>query len=109
MRFIQKVVDFANIALYTYSIVKLLISHKGGRQLKDIIIHKKIIDLSFIKKLRIENHLSQADLASILGLNNHDKYARRENGEYKFQASEIQMLAELYHLPMEKFFTYSVR
>ncbi|WP_373879790.1 helix-turn-helix transcriptional regulator [Levilactobacillus brevis] len=71
-------------------------------------IAKKRVDLEFIKRLRNENHLSQADVTKAIGLSTPDKYNRRENGDYNFKAEELQALAELFHVPMEKFFTSSV-
>lgn len=71
-------------------------------------IAKKRVDLEFIKNLRNENHLSQVEVAEALGLSTPDKYNRRENGDYNFKAEELQALAVLFHVQMEKFFTSSV-
>lgn len=71
-------------------------------------IEKKTVDLNYIKQLRKDNNYSNSELADMLGFKSVDKYTRRENGVYNFQASELQMLAELYGVDMENFFTSTV-
>lgn len=71
-------------------------------------IKKKTVDLNYIKQLRKDNNYSNSELAKMLGFKSVDKYTRRENGVYHFQASELQMLSELYGVDMENFFTLSV-
>lgn len=66
---------------------------------------KRKLDLDYIKKLREENHYSQAYMAEQLGLKSTDKYTRRENGQYNFQSSELPILSDLLNTPIEKFFT----
>lgn len=60
---------------------------KGGGKMPEI-------NLSFIRERRRELKLSQSEMAKSLKLRTPEKYSRRENGEYKFQAVELPILAQ---------------
>lgn len=59
------------------------------------------INLDFIKKRRKSLGISQADVAKKLKLKTPEKYNRRENGEYKFQAVELPLLAKALEVGIE--------
>lgn len=65
---------------------------------------KKKINLSLIKKKRLELGFSNEDMANSLGLASPDKYFRREHGTYKFQAAELPALSKKLEIPLEKIF-----
>ncbi|MBW0437234.1 helix-turn-helix domain-containing protein [Lactobacillus crispatus] len=65
---------------------------------------KKQINLSLIKKKRLELGFSNEDMANSLGLASPDKYFRREHGTYKFQAAELPALSKKLEIPLEKIF-----
>ena len=65
---------------------------------------KKQINLSLIKKKRLELGFSNEDMANSLGLASPDKYFRREHGTYKFQAAELPALSKKREIPLEKIF-----
>lgn len=75
----------------------------------DFQVQTKEVDLKFIKIVRIENHYSMAKTARLLGLSGTEKYLRRENGEYNFKPEELSVLADVWNVPMEKFFTSNLR
>ena len=50
------------------------------------------INLSLIKKLRIDKGFTYGDMAKALGLKEAEKYYRREQGKYRFQATELPPL-----------------
>lgn len=77
--------------------------------MKKQILNKQGVNLTYIKELRGKNHLSQTQMAQLLGLNSPDKYTRRENGEYSIQTNELLIISEVFNVPMEKFFPSSVR
>ena len=72
-------------------------------------VKSKEVDLNFIKSVRVDNHFSMAQTARILGLKGTEKYLRRENGEYNFKPEELSVLADVWKIPMEKFFTSNLR
>lgn len=65
---------------------------------------KRQINLSLIKKKRLELGFSNEDMANSLGLASPDKYFRREHGTYKFQAAELPALSKKLEIPLEKIF-----
>ena len=65
---------------------------------------KKQINLSLIKKKRLELGFSNEDMANSLGLASPDKYFRRAHGTYKFQAAELPALSKKLEIPLEKIF-----
>lgn len=67
------------------------------------------VDLELIKQRRNDLGISQKEMASSLGLRAIEKYSRRESGEYKFQATEIPLLARQLKIPIEKIFKQSLR
>ncbi|MGX6407147.1 helix-turn-helix transcriptional regulator [Lactiplantibacillus plantarum] len=67
-------------------------------------IERKTVNLKLLRELRKRHHYTQTQVAKIIGLTSTDKYTRRENGDYNFQASELMALSELYGVKMEKFF-----
>lgn len=67
------------------------------------------VDLELIKQRRNDLGISQKEMASSLGLRAIEKYSRRESGEYKFQATEIPLLARQLKIPIEKIFKKSLR
>ncbi|VDG25733.1 helix-turn-helix transcriptional regulator [Lactiplantibacillus mudanjiangensis] len=67
-------------------------------------ITKKSINIRYIKQLREKNHLSQTQVSKLIGLTSPDKYNRRENGDFNFQATELQALSQLFNVKMENFF-----
>lgn len=70
-------------------VIKMRKTHlrKGGGKMPEI-------NLSFIRERRRELKLSQSEMAKSLKLRTPEKYSRRENGEYKFQAVELPILAQ---------------
>lgn len=62
------------------------------------------VNLKLIKQRRTELGLTQAMMAKELNLAFAEKYARRENGIYKFQVEELPILAKILKIPMEKFY-----
>ncbi len=62
------------------------------------------VNLKLIKQRRTELGLTQAMMAKELNLAFAEKYARRENGVYKFQIEELPILAKILKIPMEKIY-----
>ncbi|MFT8583765.1 helix-turn-helix transcriptional regulator [Liquorilactobacillus hordei] len=69
---------------------------------------KVAVDLKFIEELRNKKGFTYAEMAKELGLKGTDKYYRREKGEYKFQATELPILARKLNVPIEKIFAYNL-
>ena len=59
------------------------------------------INLPFIRARRIELKLSQSKMAKSLNLRTPEKYSRRENGEYNFQAVELPILAKTLEVELQ--------
>lgn len=66
------------------------------------------INLLLIKNLRVQKKMSQADMATALGLNNMWTYHRKERGEQAFTAEELNLLAKFHKKRMEYFFEHNV-
>ncbi|WHO86422.1 XRE family transcriptional regulator [Limosilactobacillus oris] len=64
----------------------------------------KKINLKLIKETRIKLGFTYNDMAKALMLKEPEKYYRRENGTYNFQATEIPLLAHKLKIPMAKIF-----
>lgn len=62
------------------------------------------INLSLIKKLRIDKGFTYGDMTKALGLKEAEKYYRREQGKYRFQATELPPLAKKLGISIEKIF-----
>lgn len=62
------------------------------------------INLELIKKLRSKKGFTYGDMAGALGLKEPEKYYRREQGKYRFQATELPPLAKKLGIPIEKIF-----
>ena len=62
------------------------------------------INLSLIKKLGIDKGFTYGDMAKALGLKEAEKYYRREQGKYRFQATELPPLAKKLGISIEKIF-----
>lgn len=62
------------------------------------------VNLQLIKKLREKKGMSQAEMAQALRLKTSEKYTRRENGEYRFQASEIPVIATVLGVRIESLY-----
>ncbi|MDR7924947.1 helix-turn-helix transcriptional regulator [Latilactobacillus sakei] len=63
------------------------------------------LNLNSIRKLREKNGLTKSDMAKRLGFKTTEKYSRRENGEYNFQVDELPIMAAIFKVSMEKFFS----
>lgn len=66
------------------------------------------LNLNSIRKLREKNGLTKSDMAKRLGFKTTEKYSRRENGEYNFQVDELPIMAAIFKVSMEKFFSQFV-
>ena len=62
------------------------------------------INLPLIKKLRINKGFTYSDMAKALGLKEAEKYYRREQGKYRFQAIELPPLARKLGIQIKKIF-----
>lgn len=67
-------------------------------------IKPKKIKLEYIKELREKNKLTKSEMARLMGFKTTEKYSRRENGEYNFQADELPMLSDILSVDIKKFF-----
>lgn len=63
------------------------------------------LNLNSIRKLREKNGLTKSDMAKRLGFKTTEKYSRRENDEYNFQVDELPIMAAIFKVSMEKFFS----
>ncbi len=63
------------------------------------------VNLKAIKKRRVELGITQIEMAKALKLSFAEKYARRENGVYKFQVEELPLLAKKLRIPIEKIYS----
>lgn len=66
------------------------------------------INLDLIKQKRLEKGYSNSDMARMLKLRDKVAYYRRENGDYKFQATELPFLSKALDIPLANFFTFNV-
>ena len=62
------------------------------------------VNLDLIRYLRKDKGFSQSEMAKALSLKTSEKYTRRENGTYHFQASEIPVLAEKLGVKIERLY-----
>lgn len=67
------------------------------------------INLKLIRDSRESQGVTQTHMAHVLGLPAVDKYNRRENGTYRFKATEIPVVANELGIPLEKIFVSSLR
>lgn len=67
------------------------------------------VDLEKIRSSREKMGVTKTEMAQALHLSGTDKYTRRESGEYKFKATEIPVLSQVLHIPMEKILVSSLR
>ncbi|WP_292017396.1 MULTISPECIES: helix-turn-helix domain-containing protein [unclassified Megasphaera] len=63
------------------------------------------VDLDYIKKRREELGITQAQMAKELGLSNPSGYNHYENGNRKFTAALMPIMAKILQCPMEKLYT----
>lgn len=63
------------------------------------------VNLKAIKKRRLELGITQKEMANALNLSFTEKYARRENGIYKFQVEELPLLAKTLQISLEKIYS----
>ncbi|MEW5321297.1 helix-turn-helix transcriptional regulator [Geobacillus thermoleovorans] len=63
------------------------------------------LNLHKVRELRKEKGLSQEDVANMLGFKTVYPYHRKECGQQSFTAEELMMLAQIYGVPYEIFFT----
>lgn len=63
------------------------------------------VNLKAIKKRRMELGITQKEMANALNLSFAEKYARRENGIYKFQVEELPLLAKTLQISLEKIYS----
>lgn len=66
---------------------------------------KKVIDLDFIKKRRLELGKSAQEMALDLGFKDGSTYWNYENGNYRLKADMLPRLAEILDCTIENFFT----
>lgn len=56
-----------------------------------------------LKALRVENRLTQADLAEKIGIS-ATTYTQKENGKYEFTESEIMKICQIFNKRPEEIF-----
>lgn len=56
-----------------------------------------------LKALRVENNISQYEIAKFLGIT-QSTYSWKENGKAEFTISEIEKLKKFFNLPYESIF-----
>lgn len=61
------------------------------------------INLKYIKALRAYNELTQTEVAEILGCT-FATYNKKENGRTDFTLDELNILANLFNVPVTNFF-----
>lgn len=66
---------------------------------------KRVIDLDFIKKKRLELGKSAQEMALELGFKDGSTYWNYENGNYRLKADMLPKLAEILGCNIENFFT----
>lgn len=59
------------------------------------------VNLKLIKHIREQKGISQLEMANALHLKSGEKYTRRENGKYRFQATEIPVVANKLGIKIE--------
>ena len=62
-------------------------------------------NLEFIKMRRQELGISTEQMAQSLGFQNYSTYWKYENGQYKFRAEMIPLLAKILQCEPQNFFT----
>lgn len=62
------------------------------------------LNLKFIKQRRKDLGFTQQEMADTIGLAAPEKYSRRENGKYKFQANELPVLAKKLKVPIKNLY-----
>ena len=62
-------------------------------------------NLEFIKVRRKELGITSGQMAQALGFKNPSTYWKHENGQHKFKADMIPLLAKILHCEPQNFFT----
>ena len=62
-------------------------------------------NLEFIKARRQELGISTEEMAKVLGFQNYSTYWKYENGQYRFKADMIPVLANILQCEPQNFFT----
>lgn len=62
-------------------------------------------DLDFIKERRQKLGISTEEMAHSLGFQNYSTYWKYENGQYRFKADMIPVLAKILQCEPQNFFT----
>lgn len=57
-----------------------------------------------LKKLRLKEGYTFQEMSTFLGYNSPNAYARKEKGERKFTLEEVEIIAKLFNLSVEKIF-----
>ena len=65
----------------------------------------QIFNLNFIKSRRKELGITTEKMAQELGFKNSSTYWKHENGQHKFKADMIPLLAKILHCEPQNFFT----
>ncbi|CDF04922.1 dNA-binding helix-turn-helix protein [Megasphaera elsdenii CAG:570] len=63
------------------------------------------VNLEFIKKRRKELHITQAEMATALGLSSSSGYNHYENGNRRFTANIMPMMAKILKCSIENLYT----
>lgn len=57
-----------------------------------------------LKKIREENNISQAELASLLGYKHKSGYGKLENGDRKISLEQAKIISEYFNMTIEEIF-----
>lgn len=57
-----------------------------------------------LKKIREENNISQAELASLLGYKHKSGYGKLENGDRKISLEQAKIISEYFKMTIEEIF-----
>lgn len=63
------------------------------------------VNLKFIKKRRLELHITQAQMAKALGLSSSSGYNHYENGNRRFTADFMPIIAQILKCSIENLYT----
>lgn len=64
----------------------------------------KKVNLSLIRKKRIEQHITLDQCAKALGLSQRGPYLLKEQGKRKFKANEIPIISKVLNMPIEEMY-----